>query len=74
MSYYKKYFTENNQGDKKLPLKLKDISRFEELKYLKKKFFDLSSNEENFSPKYYNKNYDDEQIDLLFFETQYIFF
>ena len=67
----KKPFHELNQGDIQLPMKIKDIPTFERLKKLNINDFELSSNVKGLSPKYVNKNYYDEEIDLLLYENHY---
>ena len=52
-------------------MKIKDIPTFERLNNLNKNVFELSANDKTLSPKYVNKNYYDEQIDLLLYENHY---
>ena len=70
-NYKKKHFHELNQGDIQFSLKIKDIPAFERLKNLKINVFELSANDKTLSPKYVNKNYYDEQIELLLYENHY---
>ena len=65
ISHYKKHFLELNQGDIQFPTKIKDIPSLEILNNLNINVFELSANDKTLSPKYNNKNYFDEQIDLL---------
>ena len=65
VSHYENYFHEINQGDIQFPTKIKDIPTFERLNNLNINVFELSANDKTLSPKYVNKNYYDEQIDLL---------
>ena len=62
VSHYKKHFHELNQGDIQFPMKIK-----EKLNNLNINVFELSANDKNLSPKYVNKNYYDEQKDLLLY-------
>ena len=71
VSHYENHFHELNQGDIQFPMKIKDIPTFERLNNLNINVFELSANDKTFSPKYVNKNYYDEQIDLLLYENQY---
>ena len=71
VSHYKKHFHELNQGDIQFPMKIKDIPTFERLNNLNTNVFELSANDKTLSPKYVNKNYYDEQIDLLLYENHY---
>ena len=71
VSHYKIHFHEFNQGDNQFPMKIKDIPTFERLNNLNINVFELSANDKTLSPKYVNKNYYDEQIDLLLYENQY---
>ena len=71
VSHYKNHFHELNQGDIQFPMKIKDIPTFERLYNLNINVFELSSNDKTLSPKYVNKNYYDEQIDLLLYENHY---
>ena len=52
-------------------MKLKDIATFEWLYNLHINVFQLSANDKTLSPNYVNKNYYDEQIDLLLYENHY---
>ena len=52
-------------------MKIKDIPTFERLNNLNINVFELSANDKSLSPKYVNKNYYDEQIDLLLYENHY---
>ena len=71
VSHYENHFHELNQGDIQFPMKIKDIPTFERLNNLNINVFELSANDKTFSPKYINKNYYDEQIDLLLYENHY---
>ena len=71
VSLYENHFHELNQGDIQFPMKLKDIPTFEKLNNLNINVFELSANDNSLSPKYVNKNYYDEQIDLLLYENHY---
>ena len=71
VSHYKKSFHEPNQGDIQIPMKIKVIPTFERLNNLKPNVFELSANDKTLSPKFVNKNYYDEQIDLLLYENHY---
>ena len=71
MSHYENHFHELNQGDIQFPMKIKDIPTFERLNNLNINVFELSANDKSLSPKYVNKNYYDEQIDLLLYENHY---
>ena len=71
VSHYTNPFYELNQGDIQFPMKIKDIPTFERLNNLNVNVFELSANEKSLSPKYVNKNYYDEQIDLLLYENRY---
>ena len=71
VSHYENHFHELNQGDIQFPMKIKDIPTFERLNNLNTNVFDLSINDKSLSPKYVNKNYYDEQIDLLLYENHY---
>ena len=51
-------------------MKIKDIPTFE-TNNLNINVFELSANDKTLSPKYVNKNYYDEQIDLLLYENHY---
>ena len=52
-------------------MKIKDIPTSERLNNLNINVFELSAKDKTFSPKYVNKNYYDEQIDLLLYENHY---
>ena len=52
-------------------MKIKDIPTVERLNNFKKNVFELSANDKTLSPKNYNKNYYDEQKDLLLYENHY---
>ena len=52
-------------------MKIKDIPTFERLNNLNINVFELSANDKTLSPKHVNKNYYDEQIDLLLYENHY---
>ena len=52
-------------------MKIKDIPTFARLNNLNINLFELSANDKTFSPKYVNKNYCDEPIDLLLYENHY---
>ena len=71
VSHYKKHFHELNQGDIQFLMKIKDIPSFERLNNLNINVFELSANDETLSPKCVNKNYYEEQIDLLLYENHY---
>ena len=71
VSHCKKQFHELNQGHNHFPMKIKNIPTFERLNNLNINVFQLSANDKTLSPKYVNKNYYDEQIDLLLYETHY---
>ena len=71
VSHYENHFHELNQGDIQFPIKIKDIPPFERLNNLNINVFELSANDKTLSPKYVNKNYYDEQIDLLLYENHY---
>ena len=71
VSHYTNHFHELNQGDIQFPMKIKDIPTFERLNNLNINVFELSANDKSLSPKYVNKNYYDEQIDLLLYENHY---
>ena len=65
ISSNKKIFHELNQGDIQFPMKIKDLPTFERLNNLNINVFGLSANDKTLSLKYVNKNYYDEQIDLV---------
>ena len=71
VSHYENHFHELNQGDIQFPMKIKDISTFERLNNLNINVFELSASDKLLSPKYINKNYYEEQIDLLLYENHY---
>ena len=71
VTHYENHFHELNQGDIHFPMKIKDIPTFEILNKLNINVFELSANDKSLSPKYVNKNYYEEQIDLLLYENQY---
>ena len=71
VTHYENPFNELNQGEIQFPMKIKDIPTFERLNNLNIDVFELSANEKSLSPKYVNKNYYDEQIDLLLYENHY---
>ena len=71
MTHYENHFHELNQGDNQFHMKIKDIPTFETLNNLNINVFELSANDKSLSPKYVNKNYYDEQIDLLLYENHY---
>ena len=71
VTHYENPFHELNQGDIQFSMKIKDIPTFEILNNLNKNVFELSANDKSLSPKYVNKNYYDEQIDLLLYENHY---
>ena len=52
-------------------MKIKDIPLFDRLNNLNIIDFELSANDKTLSPKKVNKNYYDEQIDLLLYENHY---
>ena len=52
-------------------MKIKDIPTFEGLNNLKINVIELSGNDKTLSPNYVNKNYYNEQIDLLLYENHY---
>ena len=66
-----KHFHKINQGNIQFPMTLKGISAFEQKNMLKINVFELSSKDRTLSPKHNNKNYYEEQIDLLLYENQY---
>ena len=68
VSHYENPFHELIQGDIQFPMKIEDIPTFERLDNLNINVFELSANDKTLSPKYVNKNYYDEQIDLLLYE------
>ena len=68
---YEYHFHELNQGDIQFPMKIKDIPTFERLNNLNQNVFEITANDKSLSPKYVNKNYYDEQIDLLLYENNY---
>ena len=70
VSRYENHFHELNQGDIQFPMKIKDIPILERINNLNI-VFELSANDKTLSPKYVNKNYYDEQIDLLLYENHY---
>ena len=69
VSHYENHFHDINQGDVQFPMKIKDIPTFERLNTLNVNVFELSGNDKTLSPKYVNKNFYDEQIDLLLYEN-----
>ena len=71
VSHYENHFRELNQGDIQFPMKIKDIPTFERLNNLNINVFEISANDKTLSPKYVNKNYYDEQIDLLLHDNYY---
>ena len=71
VSDYENHFHELNQGDIQFPMKIKDIPTFESLNNLNRNVFELPANDKTLSPKIVNKNYYDEQIDLLLYENHY---
>ena len=71
VTHYENHSHELNQGDIQFPMKIKDIPTFETLNNLNINVFELSANDKSLSPKYVNKNYYEEQIDLLLYENQY---
>ena len=71
VTHYENHFHELNQGDILFPMKIKDKPIFERLINLNKNVFEISANDKSLSPKYVNKNYYDEQIDLLLYENHY---
>ena len=71
VSHYENHFHELNQGDIQFPMKIKDIPTFEILNNLKINVFEITANDKALSPKYVNKNYYDDQIDLLLYENHY---
>ena len=70
-SHYKKHFHELNQDAIQFSMKIKDIPTFEILNNLNISVFELSANDRTLSPNYVNKNYYDEQIDLLLYENHF---
>ena len=52
-------------------MKINDIPTFERLNNLNINAFELSANDKTLSPNYVNKNYYDEQTDLLLSESHY---
>ena len=71
VSNYKNHFHELNLGDIQFPMKIKDMPTFERVNNLNINVFELSANDKTLSPKYVNKNYYDDQIDLLLYENHY---
>ena len=71
VSHCENYFHEINQGDIQFPMNIKDIPTFETLNNLNVNVFELSAKDKTLSPKYVNKNFYDEQIDLLLYENHY---
>ena len=71
VSHYENHFHELIQGYIHFPMKIKDIPTFERLINLNINVFELSANDKTLSPKYFNKNYYNEQIDLLLYENHY---
>ena len=71
VSNYQNHFHELNQGDIQFPMKIKDIPTFEILNNLNINVFELSASDKSLLPKYVNKNYYDDQIDLLLYENHY---
>ena len=71
VSHYENHFHEINQGDIQSPMKIKDIPTFERLNNLNINVFEISANDKSLSLIYGNKNYYDEQIDLLVYENHY---
>ena len=73
VSHSENHFHELNQGDIHFLMKIKDIPTFERLNNLNINVSEISANDKSLSPKYVNKNYYDEQIDLLLYENHYCF-
>ena len=71
VSHYKNFFHELSKGDIHFPMRIKDIPTFERLNILNISVFELSANDKTLSPKYVNKNYYDDQIDLLLYENNF---
>ena len=71
VTHYENHFHELNQGDIQFPMKIKDIPIFERLNNLNINVFELSASDKSLSPKYINKNYYEEQMDLLLYENHY---
>ena len=71
VSHYENHFHELNQGDIQFPMKIKDIPISDRINNLNINVFELSDKDKTLSPKYVNKNYYDEQIDLLPYENHY---
>ena len=71
VTHYENHFHELNQGDIQFLMKIKDIPTFEILNNLNINVFELSANDKSLSPKNVNKNYYEEQIDLLLYENHY---
>ena len=71
VSHHTNHLHELNQGDIRFPMKIKDMATFERLNNLNINVFELSANDKTLSPKYVNKNYYDEQIDVLLYENHY---
>ena len=65
VSQHEIFFQKPRQGDLQFSMNIKDLLTFEHLNNLKINVSELSSNEKFLLPKYNNKNYYDEQIDLL---------
>ena len=68
---FPKHIHESNQSDIQFTMQLQDIAIFERFKNLKINVFEQSSEDKTFSPKYINKNYYEEQIEVLLFENHY---
>ena len=71
VTHYQNHFHELNQGDIQFPMKIKDIPTFEILNNLNINVFEITANDKTYSPKYVNRNYYDEQLDLLLYENHY---
>ena len=71
VSHYENHFHELNQGDIQFPWKIIDIPTFERLNNLNINVLEISANDKSLSPKNVNKNFYDEQIDLLLYENHY---
>ena len=71
VSNFAKSFHKLDQGDILIPMKIKDITSIEQLNKLNKNVFEFPLNYKTFSPKCNNKNYYEEQIDLLLYENHF---
>ena len=71
VTHYENHFHQLNQGDIQFPMKIKDIPIFERFNNLNINVFELTASDKSLSPKYINKKYYEEQIDLLLYENHY---